>query len=257
MPTRDGYAEGIPSWTDLGTPDVEGAKAFYNTIFGWDYQEEETDSNPYSMALKKELSAAGIGPLQDENMPTVWSTYFAVDSADATAAKITEAGGALLVEPFDVMDAGRMAIASDPTGAVFGIWEAKNHFGAAVVNEHGAVDWNELITDDLDRAFAFYKEVFGHEVETADMGGGFMYSTINVGERAVAGAMAKPSEDIPNNWGVYFAVDSAEEAAEAITSNGGTITYGPRETEGVGTFLGAIDPYGAHFNVIQLAGPVD
>ena len=257
MPTRDGYAEGIPSWADLGTPDVEGAQAFYNAVFGWAYLEEKTDSNPYSMALQKELSAAGIGALQDENMPTVWSTYFAVDSADATAAKIAAAGGALILDPFDVTDAGRMAIASDPTGAVFGIWEAKNHFGAVIVNEHGALNWNELLTDDLDGAFGFYKEVFGHEIETADLGNGLMYSTINVDDRAVGGAMAKPNEEMPNHWGVYFAVDSAEKAAEAITSNGGTITYGPRKTEGVGTFVGGADPFGAHFSVIQLANPVD
>lgn len=257
MPTRDGYAEGIPSWADLGTQDVEGAKAFYNAVFGWEYQDEDTDSNPYSMALKQELSAAGIGPLQDENMPTVWSTYFAVDDADAAAARITAAGGSLLMEPFDEMDAGRMAFASDPTGAVFGIWEAKNHFGAAIVNEHGALNWNELLTDDLDTALGFYRDVFGHKIETADMGNGFMYSTINVDDRAVGGAMSKPNDEMPNHWGVYFAVDSAADAAETITSNGGTIVYGPSETEGVGIFVGAADPNGAHFSVIQLANPVD
>lgn len=257
MPTRHGYSEGIPSWADLGTPDVEGAKAFYNAVFGWEYQDEETDSNPYSMALQKELSAAGIGPLQGENMPTVWSTYFAVDDADAAAARITNAGGSLLMEPFDVMDAGRMAFASDPTGAVFGIWEAKTHFGAAIVNEHGALNWNELLTDDLDTALGFYSEVFGHRIETADLGNGFMYSTINVDDRAVGGAMAKPNEEIPNHWGVYFAVDDAADAAETITSNGGTVVFGPTETEGVGIFVGATDPSGARFTVIQLASPVD
>lgn len=259
MPTRDGYKEGVPSWADLGTPDVDGAKQFYSALFGWDFREEETDSTPYSMALQKQLAAAGIGPLQDENIPTVWTTYFAVEDADATAEKITAAGGTILMPPFDVMDTGRMAMAADPTGAVFGIWEANKHYGAQIVNEHGSINWNELMTDDLDAAFTFYKEALGHEIETADMGGGFMYSTLNVDGRGISGAMAIPEGEsqMPNHWSVYFAVDSAQEAIEAVEANGGTVVWGPRETEGVGTFVGATDPYGAHFNLIQLAAPVD
>ena len=106
MPTRESYVEGTPSWTDLSTPDVEGAKAFYRELFGWDYTEEETDSTPYVMALRNGLSAAGIGALPDESMPSVWSTYFAVDDADATAAKIQDAGGSLMMECIDITDAG-------------------------------------------------------------------------------------------------------------------------------------------------------
>lgn len=257
MPTRDGYPEGTPSWVDLATPEVEGAKAFYGAVFGWDYREEETDSNPYSMALKNDLAAAGIGPLLDENMPPVWTTYFAVEDADAAASKIGEAGGTVVIPPFDVMDAGRMAIAADPTGAVFGIWQAGNHFGAQIVNEHGTLNWNELLSDDLESALAFYQTALGHSVETADMGGGFMYSTCNVNGRAIAGAMTKPDPNIPNHWGVYFAVDNAEESKSTVEANGGSITWGPRETEGVGVFVGATDPFGAHFTMIQLASQID
>ena len=256
MPTRDGYAEGIPSWADLATSDVEGAKTFYNALFGWDYTEEETDSGPYMMASQKGLSAAGIGGLQDENMASVWSTYLATDNADATAEKIKEAGGTLMMEPFDVMDAGRMAFATDPTGAVFGIWEAKNHFGAAIVNEHGALNWNELQSDNLEAALDFYTEVFGHSHETAEMPNG-PYTSISVGDRAVAGAMPKPDPGFPNSWGVYFAVDDTNKAMTVAQENGGSVTFGPMEIPEVGTFAGLVDPYGAHFTVIQLAGPVD
>ena len=137
------------------------------------------------MATKKGLSAAGIGELQTEGHPPVWSTYFAVSNADATAAKVKDAGGRVLLEPFDVTDAGRMAIVSDPTGAVFGIWQAGNHFGAAIVNEHGALNWNELLTDDTEKALAFYQEVFGHEIEVSTSLTGSDYFLIKVGDRGL------------------------------------------------------------------------
>lgn len=256
MPTRESYVEGTPSWTDLSTPDVEGAKTFYHELFGWEYTQEETDSTPYVMATRKGLSAAGIGALPDENMPSVWSTYFAVDDADATAAKIQEAGGSLVMECLDVMDAGRMAFAADPNGAVFGIWEAKNHFGAAIVNEHGAMNWNELLSDNLETGFDFYSAVFGSTYETAQMPNG-PYTSLAVGDRVIAGAMPKPDSEIPNHWGVYFAVDDTAQAIETASAHGGRVVYGPLDVADVGIFAGITDPYGANFTVIQLAQPVD
>jgi predicted enzyme related to lactoylglutathione lyase len=256
MPTRESYAEGTPSWTDLSTPDVEGAKAFYHDLFGWEYTEEETDSTPYVLATQKGLDAAGIGELPDKNMPSVWSTYFAVEDADATATKIKEAGGSLRMECLDVMDAGRMAFAADPNGAVFAIWEAKNHSGAAIVNEHGAMNWNELLSDNLEAGLDFYSTVFGstHETTQTPDGG---YTSFAVGGRVVAGAMPKADPEIPNNWGVYFAVDDTARAIETAGANGGHVTYGPMEIHDVGIFAGIADPFGANFTVIQLAQPVD
>ena len=256
MPTRDGYPEGTPCWADLATGDVDAAKAFYGKLFGWTYRDQDADSMPYSMADQKGLSAAGIGPLQDPNMPPVWSTYFAVDDADATAARITDAGGTLMMEPFDVMDAGRMAFAFDPTGAVFGIWQAKEHFGAAIVNEHGTLNWNELQSDDLDTALEFYATVFGHTHKTAEMPNG-PYTSVSVGDRVVAGAMPKVMPEVPNHWGVYFAVDDVEAAMGVVNAEGGSVTFGPMAIPEVGTFVGIVDPTGAHSTLIQLAGEVD
>ena len=255
MPTRDGYAEGTPSWVDLATPDLEGAKAFYSALFGWEYSEAETDSTPYVMATKNGLVAAGIGVMEDD-VPNVWSTYFAVDNADVTAENIKKAGGSLLMEIMDIPGAGRMAFATDPTGAAFGIWEEGGHVGAAIVNEHGTLNWNELTDDDLETALAFYSEVFGHTHETSEMPGG-PYTSISVGDRAVAGAMAPQAPNIPNHWGAFFAVDSTADAIETTKANGGGITYGPMDVPDVGTFAGITDPYGAHLTVIQLAQPVD
>ena len=256
LPTRNGYPEGVPSWTDLSSPDVKGAESFYNELFGWDYYNGGTEEMPYTMATRKGLAAAGIGQAIDPNAPSVWSTYFAVDDADATIERILANGGSMVMDAMDVFDFGRMAFAADPTGAVFGIWQAKDHIGAGIVNEHGALNWNELQTDDLDAALAFYGSVFGHAFETAQTPSG-PYTSISVGDRVVAGAMPKPTPEIPNNWGAYFAVDNTPEAIETATSNGGTVTFGPMEVPNVGVFAGLVDPFGAHVTVIQLASPVD
>ncbi len=256
MPTRDGYREGIPSWVDLATTDIQRAKGFYAALFGWEYREEETDSIPYTMALKKGLSAAGMGPASDERPFSVWSTHFTVDDADATVERVKDAGGSVILEPVDVMDAGRLAIVSDPTGATFGIWQAGNHFGAAIVNEHGALNWNELQSDDLETALPFYEKVFGHGHETSHRATG-PYTTLSVGDRAIAGAMPPPNEHTPNNWGVTFAVDDAETAMEVAKANGGKVLYGPMEIPGVGKFAGITDPTGARFTIIELAFEID
>ncbi|REK22986.1 MAG: VOC family protein [Actinobacteria bacterium] len=251
MPTRDSYPEGTPSWVDLATPDIAGAEKFYSSLFPWEFVDVGNDETPYAMANKEGRTVAGIGSIADENVPSVWTTYFAVDDASGTAEKIKEAGGQILVGPMDAMGTGTFAIAAAPGGEVFGIWEANTHIGSGVVNEHGAVSWNELMTDDVDAALKFYHDVFGHITRTADMGGGFMYSTLGVGDRQIAGVMEKPDPDIPNSWGVYFAVDDAAAALEALKAGGGEVAWGPQETEGVGIMGGGADPYGAYFNVMQ------
>ncbi len=254
MPTRDGYAEGIPSWVDLATPDLNGAKEFYSALFGWEYHDAGSDMGPYLMCFKKGLVAAGMG-FAAEGQPSVWSTYIAVDDASASLAKIVEAGGSTILDCTDV-PGGRLAFASDPTGAAFGIWEAGEHFGAAIVNEHGALNWNELTTDDPDSALPFYEKVFEYTTR-ATRPAGTTYWVFEVDGRGIAGAMAPPAPDLPNHWGIYFAVDDAQAGVETALEAGGSKTYGPMEVSEVGTFAGLADPFGAHFTIIQLATEVD
>ncbi|MGA7096951.1 MAG: VOC family protein [Acidimicrobiia bacterium] len=251
MPTREGYTEGIPSWVDLGTTDVDGARSFYAALFGWEYQDEDTGSGAYTMAYRNGLAAAGIGALQGEASPS-WTSYFAVDDANRIADAIEEHGGHVSMGPADVAEAGRMAIASDPAGATFGIWQAGRHFGAAIVNEHGGLNWNELITDDIDAVAPFYQSVFGYDVEPENG-----YRMFRIGGREVAGGGNKPRPDIPNHWNVYFAVADMPTAITATESGGGTIVIEPRVAEGVGVIARISDPQGAAFNIIELAVEID
>ncbi|MGB8360903.1 MAG: VOC family protein [Acidimicrobiia bacterium] len=256
MPTRDGYREGVPCWVDLSTTDVEAALAFYATLFGWRFEERETDSMPYWMAYQRDLTAAGLGPAQEGQQFSAWSTYFAVDDADATTSKIEAAGGQVVMGPVDVADAGRVAIATDPTGAVFGIWQSGTNKGAAIVNEHGSLNWNELQTTDIDRAVAFYEAVLGHTHRVTEGAAG-PYILLSVGDREVAGVMAPPDPGIPNNWGVYFAVANAKAARDTAQDAGGSAITDTMEIPEVGTFVVLADPAGAVFTVIQLAMEID
>ena len=254
MPLRDGYPEGVPAWADLATNDVDAAKDFYSSLFGWTYTEPESADMPYWMAHQKGHAAAGIGPAPDGR--SVWNTHFWVDDADSAADRITAAGGQLLMPVTDILDHGRLAVAADPAGAVFGIWQAGSHRGAGIVNEHGTLNWNELTSDALDEVIPFYTEVFGHVPETTEGANG-PYTTLAVADRAVAGAMPPPVPEIPNHWGLYFAVDDAAATIERAGSMGGTLVFGPMDITDVGILFGIKDPTGATFNGIELAAPVD
>lgn len=256
MPIREGYAEGIPCWVDLATPDLETATVFYGALFGWELETDESWAGR-AIATRKGLPAAGIGPLPGPDAPSVWSTYFAVDDANATVARIESAGGSLTSGPDEVAALGRIATAADPTGAAFGILQAGARFGAGIVNEHGGLNWNELITEDTREAVEFYVDVFGHDTGTASTPGGREYTMLRVDGRDVAGIIAPAKPGQRSHWTAYFTVDEVRAAADTAESAGGRVSYGPVDQPDVGTFLGLVDPLGARLTVIELAGEVD
>jgi predicted enzyme related to lactoylglutathione lyase len=263
MPERTGYAHGVPSWVDLGTSDVEGAKAFYGAVFGWEPEDVPTDQGPpYTMLNKGGKVVAGLGPIPPDQAaagrPPMWNSYVNVDSVDDTIAKVTDAGGSVMMPAMDVMDAGRMAFVGDPTGAAIGLWQAGNHKGAELVNEHGTLSWNELLTDDTAAAEAFYSEVFGWRAETQDMPNGpytSFWADGNVEGNAAAGMMAKNEGmgPIPNYWGVYFSVDDCDATLAAVKDNGGQVLMPPMDVPEVGRFAVVQDPQGATFTVVTMA----
>lgn len=254
MPTREGYPQGVPCWVDLATTDLELAKSFYADLFGWSFGSEPGQA-PYTTAYQRGLAAAGLADAPAGLSFSVWSTYFAVDDADATAARINRAGGTVTMEPTDMGASGRMAFASDPTGAGFGIWQAHDHFGAAIVNEHGSLNWNELVSDDLDRAIPFYVSVFGFTHDAVESNG--QHVTFSVGEREIAGAVRPRDDETPNHWRIYLAVGDVEKAEHVVRAKGGAVLAGPIVVPEVGSFLAVADPTGAPFTLIQLALEID
>lgn len=255
MSERSSYAPGTPAWVDLGTPDVDAAIEFYGGLFGWDVPESENaeQTGGYRQAMLRGKPVAGLMPLMQEGQPPAWSTYVSVEDADATVAKAREAGGNVIAEPMDVMDLGRMAVFADPTGAVLGIWRPGTFVGAEVVNEAGAVVWNELDTRDTDAAKAFYADVFGWGFEERRFEAG-LYTSIRLGETPVGGMIDisdRVPDEVPDHWLVYFAVEDADATVAKLQELGGSVAFGPTDLSEVGRIAVATDPFGAAFAVIQ------
>ena len=164
MSTREDYPAGVPCWVDTNQPDPADAARFYSGLFGWqteDAMPPDAGAHYYMARIDGRDVAAISSPPPGAPPQAMWNTYIRVESADESAARVREAGGRVLSEPFDVFDAGRTGAFADPEGAVFCVWQPGSHRGSAAVNEHGAVNFNNLHTDDVQAARAFYGAVFG------------------------------------------------------------------------------------------------
>ncbi|MET9698286.1 VOC family protein [Streptomyces sp. NPDC006529] len=257
------YKPGTPCWIDLMVPDQQAALDFYCDLFGWQGEVGPPETGGYSVCTLKGRPVAGImkasnpdGTVPDPMPPTVWTTYLSTDSIDSALKSVTDAGGTVMVGPMDVMDLGRMAVLADPTGAVVGLWQPGTFDGAGIVNEHGALIWNELSTGDTAAASAFYSAVLPVTTATTEIPGAEGYIEFKVGGRAVAGMMdlsALPP-GTPPNWLPYFQVDDADEIQAAATRAGATV-LAPAFDMAVGRIAVLADPQGGVFAVITAKAP--
>jgi uncharacterized protein len=279
MPERDGYIPGVPCWVDVTEPDPERVVPFYRGLFGWEVENmiPAGSGGQYFIGRIRGGDVAALGSTPEGAPPmATWNTYVWVDSADETAATACDAGGAVLTEPFDVMDAGRMAVLADPEGAAFCVWQAKNHRGAKVVNEHGSLNFNGLATRDQKGAEAFYGAVFGWKALA--LPSGVMWTRPGYGDHleerspglrqqmAQMGApigfidvvaaltpIADDDSDTPAHWSVTFGVDDADDTAKKATGLGGEVVSGP--VDAPWTRVAVIkDPQGATFIASQFVG---
>jgi predicted enzyme related to lactoylglutathione lyase len=266
----DRYLPGVPCWVDTNQPDPDAAAAFYGGLFDWEFGDVTPPGAPlrYLLASLRGAAVAGVvARPEHSSRPVAWDTYVWVEDADASAAKVRAAGGSVLSEPSDVGPAGRTALCADPDGAEFCLWQANEHRGAAVVNEPGSLNFNDLHTRDLERASAFYGAVFGWELLA--VGGGFNAWALpgygdfleqrNPGMRAgmaevgaperfedVVASVAQISDDTAPHWGLTFAVDDADAIAARATELGGRVLAAPFDAPWVRMTVIA-DPQGATF----------
>ncbi len=256
MPIREKpWPAGAPCWTDLTVPDVPAAQAFYNAALGWDFAASGDEREGYVMARVTGRDAAGIGPSPVTGMPSSWTLYLASDDADATASTVTEHGGAVLLEPGDVSGLGRMLLAADPTGAPFGVWQAGTHIGCTIVDEPGALVWQDLQTSEPETARAFYRDVFGHRSDAVP-GAPESYQTVSLPDATdrsapLAGIGPFMGDDAGQSpsWIVYFGVPDTTAALAAVSAGGGTVLTPPMDTP-FGVMATVADPFGAVFTVM-------
>jgi hypothetical protein len=260
MGKRTSYEPGTFSWVELVTTDPAGAKEFYGGLLGWSFEDNPVPGDGvYTMCSVDGDAVAGVWEQPEQQrqagVPPNWFNYVTVVSADETASRAAELGGAVHAEPFDVMEVGRMAVIADPTGAMFGIWEPRASIGAERVNEPGCLTWNDLTTLDPEAAQAFYSGLFGWRYEAMDTGGGPPYSVIRH-EGAAGGSnggVRAPGPDeqgVTPNWMPYFVVPSTDGAIEAATGAGGARIFGPIDLPG-GRIAVLTDPQGAVFAVFE------
>ena|SRR5436190_7605208 len=255
MSERTSYEPGTPSWVELGgIPDIEKAADFYGGLFGWEVPESENpeQTGGYRQAMLRGKPVAGMMPSMGEGQPPAWNTYVSVEDADATVAKAKEAGGTVLAEPMDVMDLGRMAVFTDSTGAVVGIWQPGTFVGAEIVKEPNTVVWNELNTRDPEAAKSFYGSVFGWGFEEREFETG-TYVSIKAGEGSVGGMIditGRAPDEVPAHWLIYFAVDDVDGTAARATDSGGGVALEAFDIAEVGRIAIVKDPFDAVFAVM-------
>jgi uncharacterized protein len=242
MGERTSHAPGTFSWSELAAGDAGAAKSFYTAVLGWEYDDNPIPGGQVYTIAKRDGKA--VAALFDSEQPPHWNCYVTVASVDDTTRRAGELGAHVVAEPFDVMDAGRMAVIADPTGAALCLWEARTNIGAELVNTPGALTWNDLLTPDADKAAEFYGGLFGWTVEEIPDAMG--YRVIRNGGRMNGGMF--PAADGPVAWMPYFGHEDVERLLGEIAGLGGTVHNGPVQMpQGTIAVLG--DPQGAVFAV--------
>jgi uncharacterized protein len=282
MSERDRYIPGVPCWVDTSQPDPTAAVEFYSRLFGWEFTDDMmapgSDGGYFVARIRGEDVAAVTSVRPGAPPAAMWNTYVWVESAEETASKVVDAGGTVLADAFDADDAGRMAVCADPEGAVFCVWEAKNHRGAGIVNEPGSVNFNGLHTRDLDGARSFYGSVFGWTTLTLPDGTA-MWTLPGYGDHlaldrpslredmAAVGApagfedvvatitpIADGDPDTPAHWDVTFAVADADAIAATAAELGASVLVAPFDAPWVRMTVIA-DPQGATFIASKFVPP--
>lgn len=271
MSERDGFQAGVPCWVDTWQPDADAAMSFYTQIFGWEAEDtmpEGVEGTHYMCRLRgRDVAAIASRP---EGAPdvTAWTTYVWVDDVDATASRARDGGGRVLVEPFDALDGGRIAVIADPAGAVIGTWQPGTHRGAQLVNEPSAYAMSALMTNDAEGSKRFYGDVFGWYTESFAMGENEMVLWLVPGyvggepeqpvRRDVAAAMLplESNGDGPApHWNVDFRIDDVDATASKVEELGGQVVTSPYDIPGTGMRQGVFsDPQGATFSLTQPPG---
>jgi hypothetical protein len=246
--------DGTPTWIDLGIPDLEGAMAFYGSLFGWDFEVGPPEQMRYTRCLLGGRVVAALAENPDpEATDFWWNPYLATADCDATARRVAEAGGSVVVAPMDIPDQGRMAIAKDPTGAQFGLWEGRGFVGCQVVNEPGSLVRNDLVTSDPEPARAFYVAVFGFTLDGNQDLPDFDFTFLRRPDgHEVGGIMGVPGAPA-SSWSTTFEVADTDAVVARAAEAGGT--PGPAEDFVYGRLATITDPFGSEFSVIARPEP--
>jgi uncharacterized protein len=260
MPNIEKHAPGDFCWVELATTDQTAAQAFYAQIFGWSAKNLLIGPNDFYTIFELQGRAAAAGStLRPEQLsrgvPSHWNLYVAVQSADATATRAKELGGTVLAPPFDVFDAGRVAVLQDPTGAVFSLWQPNRNPGTGITGSHGTLCWADLSTPEQARAGQFYSGLFGWQMMKEDEDPAHNYWHIKNGEEFIGGIppASHHQPGVPAHWLAYFTVSDCDSTAAQAKKLGAKLYMPPTDFEDVGRMAVMADPQGATFAIFKAA----
>jgi predicted enzyme related to lactoylglutathione lyase len=252
---REGAPLGAPCWIDLSTSDVDRAKDFYGTVFGWTFESAGPEYGGYVNAAKDGQPVAGLMYNDPQwGAPDGWTSYLHTADIAATLRVATAAGATTCVEPMEVKDKGWMGMLTDPAGALFGLWQPIGHGGFNVVNEAGAPMYFSLMTRAYGKVLDFYREVFGWQIETVSDTDEFRYSTANFDGEALLGIMDGTRdlpEGVPSHWDFFLGAEDVDKTVQLVKDNGGTVIRDAEDTP-YGRLAAVADPTGAGFNLSSL-----
>jgi predicted enzyme related to lactoylglutathione lyase len=254
MTEKREFPHGTFCWADLGVKDAQAAKKFYAAVFGW--RAVDMPAGPgmtYTMLYKGDHDVCALYSQTRAGVPAYWQTYFAVDSADELAKKAESIGGKVVQPGMDVMDVGRMAVVSDPTGAMFVAWQGRNHRGAGVMGEPDTLVWCEADTSNVDVTVGYYTKLFGWQTKI-DGEGANKYVHFKQGDAMVCGAIQIQKEwgpNVPSHWAVCFGVNDVDATTRRAKDAGGKVLMGPMDIKGTGRYAVLADPEGATFQIFK------
>ena len=248
------------AWYELMTTDATAAGSFYSSVVGWSTKDVGMPGMPYTTFNLGEIGIAGLMTLPEEasamGQPPSWIGYIHVDDCDAYAAKVVEAGGAILKPATDVPGMLRFVVVADPQGAPFVLFTSDPAMptptNRPIPPAIGTVGWHELYAVELEAAWSFYSDLFGWtKVSDMDMGPMGIYRIFGYEDKQIGGVMTK-SPNIPAPyWGFYFQVDAVGAAMERLKAGGGTVINGPHQVPGGSWIAQATDPQGAFFSIVS------
>lgn len=246
----DKHAPGEFCWMELATTDQSSAKNFYGSLFGWAANDMPMGPDSYYTIFRlqgRDCAAGYTLTAQEKGQPPHWNLYIAVENADAAASKAASLGAKVPAPAFDVMDAGRMSVIEDPTGAVFVVWQAKNNAGIGISGEPGTICWADLSTPDRERAKTFYSNLFGWKITPGEGKDSSGYLHIMNGENMIGGIQTSDGRnaDAPPHWLIYWYVADVDASAAKAKQLGATFHLPPTTIEGVGRMAVMADPQGA------------
>ncbi|MGW9550728.1 VOC family protein [Citricoccus zhacaiensis] len=264
-----GITAGSPVWVDLGVPDLAAVQGFYQSLFGWEFEDMGPDFANYHMITRHGASVGGaMSQMEsDADQPAAWTVYLKSDDIEKSLMDTAAAGGSVIVPAMPMPGLGSMGVVITPGGEGMGIWQADGFEGFVLDGTVGAPVWFEVMSFDYDADAEYYRTVWGWEPtllgddgqeageDAGDGTGGGRYANNHPGEASTAGLCDAPRDWFPEGadsfWRPYFIVENADAAADLIRAEGGAVLDGPMDTP-FGRLATVADPAGATFQISEL-----